>query len=629
MCGIVGIVDLNRGGHPALDNIAAMADTLTHRGPDGRSCYHSPSGRCALGHTRLKVIDLETGDQPMPNEDGSVQVVFNGEIYNFRALRRELEGRGHRFSTRSDTEVLVHGYEEWGTELPGRLEGMFAFAVWSETTGELFLARDRAGQKPLFVYEKHGLVIFASEIKAILAAPDVDDTLDPAAVPLYLTYGYVPTPGSFYRSIRKIPPGTTLRVGRDGEVHQDRYWRLDFTPSAVSSSEAVQRVRELTHRAVERRLISDVPLGAFLSGGVDLTIVVALMSQMMEEPVRTFSIGFSDDPSYDETAFAEMASKRFGTDHTKFVVEAGAIDLVDELVHQHDEPFGDSSAIPTYIVSRLTGEHVTVALTGDAGDELFAGYHRFLGAKIAESIPAPLARLGDSIGRHLPYNQNFRSLSRRTARFFAAAALPAEERTLRWIGYFGDRLDELLRPDLRDLLSRAEITRSFREPLERNPDLSPLARALALNFETYLPDDLLVKADRCSMAHGLELRAPFLDRELMEYVAALPDRLKIRGRSLKHVLKEAFRDLLPAEIRSRAKMGFGVPLPIWFRTHWRPLVEDFLLADDARIRDWIEPSPVRSMAEAHFRQEADYGHQLWALLTLEKWLRRGRFSMPS
>ena len=230
MCGIVGIVHLNSGGHPALDNIAVMADTLTHRGPDGQSCYRSPSGRCALGHTRLKVIDLETGDQPMPNEDGSVQVVFNGEIYNFRALRRELEGRGHHFSTQSDTEVLVHGYEEWGTELPGRLEGMFAFAVWSETTGELFLARDRAGQKPLFVYEKHGLVIFASEIKAILAAPKVDDTLDPAAVPLYLTYGYVPTPGSFYRSIRKVAPGTTMRVGRDGEIQEERYWRLDFTP---------------------------------------------------------------------------------------------------------------------------------------------------------------------------------------------------------------------------------------------------------------------------------------------------------------------------------------------------------------------------------------------------------------
>jgi asparagine synthase (glutamine-hydrolysing) len=324
-----------------------------------------------------------------------------------------------------------------------------------------------------------------------------------------------------------------------------------------------------------------------------------------------------------------MASQRFGTDHTKFLVEAGAVDLVDELLHQHDEPFGDSSAIPTYIVSRLTGEHVTVALTGDAGDELFAGYLRFLGARLAESIPGPIARLGDSIGRRLPYNENFRSLSRRTARFFAAAALPAEERTLRWIGFFGDRLDELLRPELRDLLSRAEITRSFREPLERTSDLSPLARALALNFETYLPDDLLVKADRCSMAHGLELRAPFLDRELMEYAAALPDRLKIRGRSLKHVLKEAFRDLLPAEIRGRAKMGFGVPLPIWFRTHWRPLVEDFLLADDARIRDWIEPGPVRKMAEAHFREEADYGHQLWALLTLEKWLRKGKFSMPS
>ena len=614
------------GGHPALDEIAPMADTLAHRGPDGRSCYRSPTGRCALGHTRLKVIDLETGDQPMPNEDGSVQVVFNGEIYNHRELRRELEGLGHNFRTQSDTEVLAHGYEEWGDDLPGRLEGMFAFAVWSERDGELFLARDRAGQKPLYVYDRDGLFIFASEIKAILGTRGLDNELDPAAVPLYLTYGYVPTPGTFYRSIRKVSPATILRLGRDGVVKARRYWRLDFTPQRVSKTDAVHRIRDLTREAVRRRLIADVPLGAFLSGGVDSTIVVGLMSEMMAEPVRTFSIGFADDPNYDETYFAELASKRFGTKHTKFVVEASAVDLVDQLVYHYDEPFGDSSAIPTFIVSQLTRESVTVALTGDAGDELFAGYPRFLGARIAESIPGPLVHLGQVLGRYLPHNPDFRSLSRRAARFFDSAALPADERTARWIGFFPGWLDELLRPEARELLPRSEIMSSFREPLERNAHIPPVARALALNFETYLLDDLLVKADRCSMAHGLELRTPFLDSDLMEYVAALPDRLKIRGRTLKYVLKEAFSDLLPKEIRHRPKWGFGVPLPLWFRTHWKPIVEDRLLASDARLRDWLDPAPIQHMASSHFRGEADNGHELWALLTLETWLRTGRFS---
>ncbi len=626
MCGIVGALDIGDRFPATLDAIPQMASSLRHRGPDGVSSYRSPSGRCLLGHTRLAVIDLKTGDQPMPNEDGSIQVVFNGEIYNYQELRRELVGLGHQFRTQSDTEVLAHGYEEWGGTLPTRLEGMFALAAWNERTGELFLARDRAGQKPLFVYQKDGLLVFASEIKAILQGPDVDDSMDPAAIPLYMAYGYVPTPGTFYRRIQKVPPGTTVSVGSGGEPRFERYWRLDFTPHEVSKEEALPRIRTLTREAVRKRLISDVPLGAFLSGGVDSTVIVGLMSELLDKPVGTFSIGFADDANYDETPFAELASKRFGTAHTRFVVEAGSVDLVDDLVDHYDEPFGDSSAIPTYIVSRLTREHVTVALTGDAGDELFAGYLRFRGAQIAESIPAPLVRLGCALSRYLPHNPDFRSLSRRVARFFSAAAMPAEERTLRWIGFFADRLDELLRPELRDAVSRHALTQSFREPLLANSHLSPLARTLALNFDTYLLDDLLVKSDRCSMAHGLELRSPFLDGELMEYVGGLPDRLKIRGGSFKYGLKEAFRDLLPSEIRTRPKWGFAVPLPTWFRTHWRPLVEDRLLANDAKLWEWLEPAPIRTMAEAHFRKEADYGHQLWALLTLETWLRKGRFS---
>lgn len=610
-----------------------MAACLRHRGPDGADTYRAPSGRCELGHTRLAVIDLDTGDQPMSNEDGSVQVVFNGEIYNFRELRRELEGLGHRFRTRSDTEVLVHGWEAWGEEVVDRLEGMFAFGVWDEgvgANGALFLARDRAGQKPLYLYRDRNRLAFASEIKSLLSLPGADDALDPSAFPLYLAYGYVPAPTTFYERIRVLPPGSWLRVGVDDATEElRRYWRVDFSRRfRGSTEEAVREVRERMRTAVRRRLVADVPLGAFLSGGVDSSVVVGLMSGLTDQPVRTFAIGFEGAPSYDETDHAETVARRFGTEHTRFRVGTQSVDLVERLVRAYDQPFGDSSAIPTYIVSRLAREHVTVALTGDAGDELFAGYARFQGMRIAGALPGPLVALGKGVASLLPHDPDFRSFSRRAQRFFRAASLPEHERMLRWIGFFADRLDEMLRPELRDLLSRSELTRSFRRPLKRDGSLSTLARTLSLNFETYLPEDLLVKIDRCSMAHGLELRSPFLDGDVVEFAAGLPDRHRIRGRSYKRILKRTFRDLLPEEILSRPKMGFGIPLPEWFRTEWRPLLEERILSDDAHLWRWLEPEPVRRMARDHLDGRADYGHQLWALLTLEEWLHQGRYGDP-
>lgn len=636
MCGIAGVLDSGAidGSLSGWEASAramghAMASTLIHRGPDGSATWASPSARCVLAHTRLKVIDLDTGDQPMGNEDGSVQVVFNGEIYNFRELRVRLEQSGHRFATQSDTEVLVHGWEEWGEDLPAHLDGMFAFAVWDERRRSLFLARDRAGKKPLFLYQAGGRTAFASELKAILALPGVDDELDPRAVPLYLAYGYVPTPGTFYKRIRKLPPGSWLVLEAGGMVREGRYWRLDFRPSKIPRDAARAGVRDLMTRAVEKRLVSDVPLGAFLSGGIDSTIVVGLMSQLLSQPVKTFSIGMADDPTYDETKFARMAAERFGTDHTAFRIEAQEVGLLDDLLDASDEPFGDSSGLPTYIVSRLTRGEVTVALTGDGGDEMFAGYPRFLGMMLAEGIPGWLLKAGNGIAQHLPHTKNYRSLPRRARRFFSAAALPGEERMLRWIGYFGDGLDTLLQPELGHSLTREELTHSFRTPLHQNAHLSPLARALALNFETYLLDDLLVKIDRNSMAHGLELRSPFLDTELMEFAAGIPDDLKIRRGGLKHILKDAFQDLLPREIQGRGKMGFGIPLPTWFRTHWRPLVEERILCSQSPLWRWIRPDPVKALVNEHLVGGADHGHQIWALLTLDGWLRRNRFSVPS
>ncbi len=628
MCGIAGVVVHGGEAAPPTEALALeMARCQYHRGPDRQTAYVAPSGLCALGHARLRIIDLETGDQPMTNEDGSVWVVFNGEIYNFQELRRELEKAGHAFRSRSDTEVIVHGYEEWGDGVAERLDGMFAFGLWDERRGRLLLVRDRAGKKPLFIYEDDQRLLFASEMKAILSAPGVDNALDPRAIPLFLAYGYVPAGATFYRRIRKLPPAHCAVFESGRSTTERRYWSLDFTPRRTTRAEALERVRELTHSAVARRLVADVPLGAFLSGGVDSSIVVGLMAEAMGEPVRTFSIGFADDQNYDETSYARLVAERFETEHTEFRVEAQSVELLEDLLDAYDEPFGDSSGIPTSIVSRLTREHVTVALTGDGGDEVFAGYPRFLGAAIAEAIPAWAVQMGDAVGRRLPHNSDFRSFSRRFARFFSAASLPPEERTLRWIGFLADRLDSLLRPELSGLLAREELTDSFRRPLAANRHLPPLARSLALNFETYLPEDLLVKADRCSMLASLELRSPFLDTALMSFAASVPDRIRVSRGRLKWLLKEAFEDLLPPEIVRRRKMGFGIPLPTWFRNQWRPLLEARVLSSDAELWRWLRPEPVQAMAKAHLEGTADFGHQLFALLTLESWLARNRYSV--
>ena len=621
MCGIAGLV-APRGAPPASHLVArAMAERLSHRGPDDRTAWLSPTGRCALGHARLRVIDLETGGQPMPNENGSVQAVFNGEIYNFAKLRAQLEALGHRFRSRSDTEVLVHGYEAWGDALPEHLDGMFAFAVWDEPRRRLLLARDRAGKKPLFISRLNGLFAFASEIKALLEVPHVrvSAAVDDNAFPFYLAYGYVPTPRTFYRGIERLGPGSACVVEPEGSYHEWRYWRADFTPRPMAYGEAKERVREATREAVRSRLVADVPLGAFLSGGIDSTIIVGLMSQLTPDPVLTFSLGFADDPGYDETRFARMAAERFATKHTEFVVEADALSLLDDLVEAYDEPFGDSSAIPTHIVSRLTRQHVTVALTGDGGDELFAGYPRMAAMAWAERLPGWLGGAAGAVASRLPHDPDFRSLSRRAARFLSAAALPPEERILRWIGYLPD-WSGLLRPGVAEEVGRDAVLAHFRGPLEHTAHLPPLQRALALNFETYLPEDLLVKADRCSMAHGLELRSPFLDCSLIELAASLPPSYKARRGNLKRVLKDAFSDLLPDPIVRRKKMGFGVPLPIWFRTRWRPVFEERVLDPEARIWRWLERAPVEALWREHQEARADHGHALWALLTLAVWL---------
>jgi asparagine synthase (glutamine-hydrolysing) len=446
--------------------------------------------------------------------------------------------------------------------------------------------------------------------------------VDDGALPFYLAYGYVPPPRTFYRGIVRVAPATACVLEDGGELREWRYWRLDFTPRPISYAAARERVRETARAAVRKRLVADVPLGAFLSGGIDSTVVVGLMSELTAAPVHTFSLGFADDPSFDETRYARLAAERFGTEHTEFVVGADALERIDALVEAYDEPFGDSSAIPTHLVSELTRRHVTVALTGDGGDELFAGYLRLPALAWGERLPRWLGAAAGAVASAIPHTSDFRGLPRRAARFLAAAALPPEERILRWIGYLPDQVDALLRPGVGEGVSRDALLAHFRAPLARALHLPPLSRALALNYETYLPEDLLVKADRCSMAHGLELRSPLLDTALTELAASLPAQHLVRGRTLKRVFREAFADLLPAAILRRGKMGFGVPLPLWFRTRWRSVFESRVLDPSAPIWSWLVRDAVLSLWREHQEERADHGHALWALLTLSVWLAR-------
>jgi asparagine synthase (glutamine-hydrolysing) len=630
VCGICGW--LSRDGTGFDGDVESMTRTLAHRGPDASGRH--VDGPTAFGHRRLSIIDLsEAADQPITNEDGSLWLVFNGEIYNFRELRNGLEGR-HRFRSHGDAEVILHLYEERGDEAIEGLDGMFALALWDAKRQRLLLARDRSGKKPLFYHDGPALFAFASEVKALLAHPAVPHEKDETALPLYLTYGYVPTPGTFYRGIRSLPPGHLMAVDQAASQPAKPFWRPHFVAGAtLDPREAEERFRMLLRQAVQRRLVADVPLGAFLSGGLDSSAVVAFMAELAGSRVRTFTIGFAGGRDYDEREHARTVAERFGTVHTEFVVEPKALDLIDRLVWHHDGPFGDSSAIPTYLLAELTRSHVTVALNGDGGDEVFAGYLRMYGGALAERFPrwafsAAAATLG-----LLPEPADRKHPLRFAKRFCEAGSLPLAERYLRWNGYFTSGLRELLRPELHAAARADRVLVSYREPLERSgaamagagcDRTTTLSRLLQLNFETYLVDDLNVKMDRMSMAHGLETRSPFLDTAVIEFGASLPDSLRMRLGRGKILLRGAMKGILPESILARGKMGFGAPLGAWFRGELDGLVRERLLEPTSPIYQYLRPEPVTALVESHRRAAADLSPQIWALLTLESWLRQER-----
>jgi asparagine synthase (glutamine-hydrolysing) len=618
MCGIAGFL-LHTAPPQAGELLARMCDVIRHRGPDDAG-YHLDAG-CGLGMRRLSIIDLAGGHQPIPNEDASVWVVFNGEIYEYVHLRRQLEDRGHRFRTHSDTEVILHLYEEHGVECFRQLRGMFAIALWDARRQELILARDRLGKKPLYYALLPGGLYFGSELKCLHAAR-LPLTLDPLALRLYFQFGYIPDPWSPFLEVKKLPPGGWLRLrGGRPEPEMGRYWRLPVPRAEPAPGDtraaAAARIRELFDEAVRIRMIADVPLGAFLSGGIDSSSVVASMARQSPEPVRTFSIGF-DEAGFNELPAARLVAQKYRTEHHEIVVRPDAVGLVERLVRHFDEPFGDSSAIPTYIVSEFAARHVKVALTGDGGDELFGGYEVHWSAPgLArwDRLPRTLRLALRGLSHLLPYRaygKNFLYMLGQDppmARYFERNFAPYHLRR------------RLLRPEW--MLpggsgALLEILPHHLPPGE--PDL--LTQSLYFEASCTLVSDMLVKVDRMSMANSLEVRSPLLDHRLVEAAAQIPHAWKIEGRHGKRIFLEAVGDRLPPELLTLPKKGFGVPLAIWFRSQLRGMLHDVLLSARCRERGLLNPAFVAAMVEEHASGRRNHSHWLWALLMLELWFRQ-------
>lgn len=624
MCGIYG--EISAEGDAGLATARAL-DAMKHRGPDGSGEWSD--GLCSLGHRRLVVIDLSNGGrQPLANENGSVWVTFNGEVYNFESLRRELQGLGHAFRTRTDTEVVVHAYEQWGGRCVERFRGMFAFAVWDRNRRRLFLARDRVGKKPLFYAETAGRLSFASEIQGLLADPRVPRDVSHEALDDYLALGYIPAPATAFLGIFKLPPAHTLTAGfgHDGRVRvqTERYWSLDYaTKPRRSEAEAGEELRETLTDAVKVRMVSDVPLGAFLSGGVDSAIVVGLMAGISDRPVKTFSVGF-DDPDYDELEHARLVARHFATDHHELIVRPDDLSVITGLVRHFGEPFADSSAVPTFHVARATRGSVTVAVNGDGGDESFAGYERYRAMDLAarlRSVPGAGFASG-LVGRLLPDSINPRSKIRRARRFLLANSTPPAHRYARWLTFFGPEAKaRLYTREFSSSLGRGPAAPWLAELYGRSESLGAVDAALAVDVASYLPYDLLVKADVTSMAVGLEARSPFLDQHVMQFAASLPARFKVRGSTTKYLLKAAFAGMLPRRTVARPKMGFGVPVGRWFRGPLRGTLEDALLSPRSRSRGYFEHAEVARLVGEHVGGRADHSFTLWNLFMLELWHR--------
>jgi len=624
MCGIAGIVRSD-GAQIDRDLLARMNDAIRHRGPDDDGFYFSDG--VGLAMRRLSIIDLKGGHQPIHNSDRTAWIVFNGEIYNYRELRKQLEACGHQFYTDSDTEAIVHAYDEYGTDCPKYLRGMFAFAIWDERAKSLFLARDRVGKKPLLYAQLNGQLIFGSEFMALLRHPEVSRDVNYEAIHHYLSFICVPAPLTAYQAIRKLQPGHWL-LWKNGEIKLERYWQLDFSHKiSISEEEAGERVVDLLRDAVRVRLMSEVPLGAFLSGGIDSSAIVALMAQESSEKVKTFSIGF-EEQDFSELHHARRVAEYVGAEHHEFIVRPDAMEILPTLVEHYGEPFADSSAVPSYYVSRETRKYVTVALNGDGGDECFAGYERYaamnLAQRYAKLLPAVIRNgVIRNVARALPEFRSRANPLRKAQRFIDAASLGPVQRYLRWVSAFDEQAkSNLYSNDFRNQTA-AFSTIGFIEPWFAKANGAGIVDAsLLADTMTYLPNDLLVKMDIASMTVSLEARSPFLDHKLMEFAASLPENLKLRGMTTKYLLKRVLKKVVPEENLTRSKMGFGVPIGHWFRGTMQPFLRETLLSEKALSRGLFDRDRVRELIEQHTADKMNHEHRLWSLLMLELWFQR-------
>jgi asparagine synthase (glutamine-hydrolysing) len=617
MCGICGVVAAEREGAPDLEAVARMSDRLVHRGPDDDGLFHE--GPVALAARRLSIIDLAHGHQPIENEDRSCVVVQNGEIYNYRELKRELEGRGHRFATDCDTEVLVHLYEEHGEEFVERLRGMFAIALWDKRRRRLLLARDRFGIKPLYYREADGGLAFASELKAMLELPGFSREIDPKAVSAYLAFNSIPAPLTIFAEARKLPPGHLLSW-EGGEVRRRRYARPGPPPADElrrgSMDALAAELREVLDDSVRAHLVADVPVGVLLSGGVDSGGLAALAGAHAGEPLRTFSIGF-EEAGFDELSRARLVAERYGTDHHELILRPDAVELLPRLVEAFDEPFGDSSALPTYIVSELAAGHVKTALSGEGGDELFGGYYTYVADLLARRVGrlAPLAR---PLAEALPSRTDRVGFDYKAKRFARAAALPPLERHHGWKEIFSAET----RSDLAGPAAAWDPLDLYRERYAETEGAEPLARMQDLDLGIYMVDDLLVKTDRLSMAHSLELRVPFLDPKVAEFAFSLPTKMKVRGFEKKRLLRRALEPLLPKEIVHGRKQGFSIPIAAWLRGPLEPFARETLAPGAIERQGLLDPAAVTPILDRHISGREDLSRQIWGLMALTLWFDR-------
>lgn len=629
MCGICGILNFGKDGHIDKEILHRMCNVLEHRGPDdegyfiGTSDDGQPAG-IGLGIKRLSIIDLETGHQPIHNEDGKIWIVYNGEIYNFPELRAETERRGHQYYTKSDTETIVHLYEDYGVNCVKYLRGMFAFGLWDGRKELLLLARDRLGQKPLVYTVHRGNLIFASEIKSILEYPDLKRQVDMDALHYYLTYQFVPSPLTMFAGIKKLPPANILLCDRKGNIKLQRYWKLNYNNKLkLDEKEYSHRILDLLKESTKIRLISDVPLGAFLSGGLDSSAVVGVMSQLVDKPVKTFSVGFQEK-SFTELKYARLVADYFHTEHFEFMVKPSVIDILPRLIWHYNEPFADPSAIPTYYIARETARYVKVALNGDGGDENFAGYDRYRANKLSTyytKLPKFIREvIVKGLIRNLPESTKRKDLIKRLKQFVQASSLSPERRNVKWHSFFDDpEKQNLYSEEMQDRFRDFDTFSYMADITNQSDGEDFLDKILYTDMMTYLPENLLVKMDIATMANSLEARSPFLDHKLIEFTAQIPAHLKLKGFTSKYILKKALRNLLPREILHRDKMGFGLPIGEWFRQELKSYVQGVLLDKKCTDRGYFNRETVQRLLDEHILGRVDHGYRLWILLNLELW----------